>query len=283
MIKIIIGFIALLILLAASYIIFVDNNQKDQKEVNQVQENFQMPPPYDPPYNNRHHNQHQLQICQNFKNNPRGFIENNDNFLDNHFEPSDINQKMKGRYNSMYNQCYISRDNREDINNCNNIHIGPIPTNFTGDFAQKMINCISNDECDVLKTTNECVSKGSDCSRHTEEADCNRVNHCRFYNGSCQYKPYVCYAYGDSNSCNNDEYCNYDSNSEYCYQRNCMDNTTRELCETHDSCRWDGNYCVDNMDMTYCGDIPVDQCAANSNCVLIPTNEPRALCVPNSN
>ena len=273
MIKLIIGFIALLILLAASYIIFVDNTP-NQSITHQIKENFQVSE-----YN---HQERMREICQNFKNNPRSFIEDNSNFEHYHFEPNDINEKMKVRYNLMYNQCYILNQNLEDSDICSNKNIGPIPTKFTGDFAQKMINCISNDTCDVLKTTNECIRRGDDCNNHSS-LTCEETPHCIYHDNFCQFKQDACYRHNDQTTCNNDDYCNFNIGSNQCLQRYCSDNYDRESCESDSSCRWDGNICHMNMNMTTCREIPVNQCTNDSRCILVPINEPQALCVPSSN
>lgn len=268
MLKIIIGFIALLILLAASYIIFVDNNQN----TNENKEHFQMP---------QNEQEKIREMCQNFKNNPRNFIEDNSNFTNFHQEPTDINDRMKNRYNFTYNQCYLSNQNTQDPDNCNNIDIGTIPTNFTGEFGQKMINCISNDSCDVLKTSNECVRKGDDCPNFEGEAQCNRVNHCLYYDDVCQSRLNLCYRHEDQESCNADNYCNYTS-SDQCLEKDCYDNNDSESCEANPTCLWNGSFCSTDYSMN-CRETPSNECASHSACVLTPIERPRALCVQKSN
>jgi len=259
MIKIIIGFVALLILLAASYIIFVDQNQGTSKE---LKEHFYQAPPGEVG-----------NVCSQFNENPKTVIEDNSNFVGIFSEPDDTSEKMKSRYNQMYSQCFIANN----PNNCGSIEIGEIPTPYNDEFGQKIINCISNESCDVAEVDSQCVRKGEDCSNYEDENSCEDIDHCIYEDGSCQFRGNLCsnYNQSDCQSAEDDGYCVYDDNWDYCSPKMCFINENQESCVSND-CMWNGSLCSEFN----CSDVSVDNCLSNDQCVLKPLDQTEAKCVP---
>lgn len=262
MIKIIVGFVALLILLAASYIIFVDQNRGAPQD---LEEHFYQAPPGEVG-----------NVCRQFNENPKTVIEDNNNFIGFFSEPDDTSEKMKSRYNQMYNQCFIA-NNRNDPNNCRLVEIGEIPTPYNDEFGQKIINCISNESCDVAEVDSQCVRKGEDCSIYEDENSCNDIDHCIYEDGNCEFKGNLCWNYDQSEcqSAENDEYCTYFDDWNYCGQNSCFINDNQESCQSN-GCVWDGSYCSDFN----CSNVSVDDCSSNDQCILKPLDQSEAKCVP---
>jgi len=271
MIKIIIGFIALLILLAASYIIFVDQTKSDPKE---LKEHFYPAPPGEGINVSRN-------VCGKFNKNPKTFIEDNSNFMEKLSEPDDTSEKMKSRYNQMYNQCFMRENNTNDPNNCGSVYIGEIPTSYTDEFGAKIINCISNDSCDVIDVDSQCDLKGTDCSSYNDKKSCNDKEYCSYENDSCQFKGNLCgnYERSECESDKNKVYCTYNDKWNYCDSKTCFINENKESCLSNDNengCVWDGSYCS-NFN---CTNVSIDDCLSNNQCVLKPLDQSEAKCVP---
>ena len=266
MIKIIIGFVALLILLAASYIIFVDQNQGTSKE---LKEHFYQAAPGEVG-----------NVCSQFNENPKTVIEDNSNFVGIFSEPDDTSEKMKNRYNQMYSQCFIANNNTNDPNNCRSVEIGEIPTPYNDEFGQKIINCISNESCDVAEVDSQCVQKGEDCSIYDgnqSECESDEKPYCKYENGSCRFRANLCsnYNQSDCESAEDDGYCIYYDDWGYCGQNSCFINENQESCLSN-GCVWDGYYCSDFN----CSNVSVDDCLSNDRCALKPLDQSEAKCVP---